>query len=181
MLTFITGNANKFAEAKAILGELEQLDINLPEIQSLDSREIIKAKLQEALKHHAGHFIVEDTSLSLECLKGLPGPLIKWFLETVGSDGLSEIAIRADNQKARAAVTIGYASSPDSIHFFEGSVAGTIVAPRGDSKFGWDVIFQPEGHERAYGEMQKEEKNQISPRRLALDGLRAFLEKNETA
>ena len=61
MLYFITGNKNKVAEAKAILGTVEQLDIDLPEIQELDARKIIKAKLLEALAHRSGEFIVEDT------------------------------------------------------------------------------------------------------------------------
>jgi inosine/xanthosine triphosphate pyrophosphatase family protein len=60
---FITGNKSKFTEGKAILPELEQLEIDLPEIQEIDARLIIEAK--------------EDTSLYLECLNGLPGPLIK--------------------------------------------------------------------------------------------------------
>jgi hypothetical protein len=47
MLTFITGNTNKYAEASAILNTpLRQLDIDLPEIQSLDSEAIIRHKLQ---------------------------------------------------------------------------------------------------------------------------------------
>ena len=82
-LYFITGNKNKFEEVKSILPEIEQLDVDLPEIQDIDAQNIIRFKLLEALRHHAGEFIVEDTSLYFDCLKGLPGPLIKWFLETI--------------------------------------------------------------------------------------------------
>ena len=39
-------------EVQSILGNVEALDIDLPEIQSLDAHEIIKAKLEEAKKHH---------------------------------------------------------------------------------------------------------------------------------
>lgn len=59
----ITGNKNKFEEVKSILPDVEQLDINLPEIQDIDAGKIIKAKLLEALKHKEGEFIIEDTSL----------------------------------------------------------------------------------------------------------------------
>jgi len=40
MLTFITGNSNKFNEAKAVLTplQIEQLSIDLDEIQALDSK-----------------------------------------------------------------------------------------------------------------------------------------------
>ena len=76
-LHFITGNKGKLLEVQSILGDVTALDIDLAEIQSLDAHEIIKAKLDEARKHHNGQFIVEDTSLYFEALNGLPGPLIK--------------------------------------------------------------------------------------------------------
>jgi inosine/xanthosine triphosphate pyrophosphatase family protein len=88
-LYFITGNSNKFAEAKMILPGLEQLDIDLPEIQSLDPKEIISYKLQEARnKISDKKFIVEDTSLVFDAWNGLPGPLIKRYLTSVGDAGI---------------------------------------------------------------------------------------------
>ncbi|MBA3733078.1 non-canonical purine NTP pyrophosphatase [Patescibacteria group bacterium] len=93
-LYFITGNKGKLAEVQSILGNVEGLDIDIPEIQDIDANKIIKAKLEEAQKHHAGEFIVEDNSLYLEALNGLPGPLIKWFMKTIGNDGLYKLAIK---------------------------------------------------------------------------------------
>ncbi len=69
---FITGNKNKFEEAKSVIPELQQLDIDLPEIQEIDAKTIIKAKLAEAFRYKQSEFIVEDTSLYLDCLNGLP-------------------------------------------------------------------------------------------------------------
>lgn len=175
MIYFITGNKNKFEEIKSILPEVEQLDIDLPEIQEIDAKEIIKEKLSEALNHHKGDFIIEDTSLYLECLNGLPGPLIKWFLATVGNDGLAEIALKFDNNRAEAKTIIGYAKNHDEIYFFEGAVAGKIVKPRGETNFGWDPIFMPDGYDKTFAEMGKEEKNKISMRRMALNKLKEFL------
>ena len=146
MLYFITGNKNKFDEVAAILPEVEQLDIDLPEIQEIDPHEIIKAKLMEAFQHTSGEFIVEDTSLYLDCMNGLPGPLIKWFLKTVGNKGLADIAEKFGNSKAQAKTMIGYATDRDDIHFFEGVVEGKIVQPQAISGFGWDPIFLPDGH-----------------------------------
>jgi inosine/xanthosine triphosphate pyrophosphatase family protein len=40
-LYFVTGNEKKFSEAKVFFPDVEQLDIDLPEIQSLSSQEII--------------------------------------------------------------------------------------------------------------------------------------------
>ncbi len=66
MIYFITGNKNKFQEARALLPRIEQLDIDLPEIQEIDAEKIIEAKLIAAFEHKKGAFIVEDTSLYFE-------------------------------------------------------------------------------------------------------------------
>jgi len=177
MIYFVTGNRNKFEEAREILPDLEQLDIDLPEIQETDAKEIIRKKLEEALAHQKGEFIVEDTSLYFECLGNLPGPLIKWFLKEMGNAGLANLAQKMGNNRARAVAILGYAKSPEEIYFFEGSVPGQIVPPRGETNFGWDPIFLPEGGEITFAEMDREEKNKISMRRAALEKLKEFLQK----
>lgn len=91
---FITGNQHKLAEVQAILPEVVQLDIDLPEIQSNDPQEIIEVKLIEALKHHNGPCIVEDTGLYLDAMNGLPGPFIKFFIKSLGSLGLAEMIMK---------------------------------------------------------------------------------------
>lgn len=174
-LYFLTGNANKFQEAQSILGELAQLDIDLPEIQGIDAREVIKAKLLEALNHQQGEFIVEDTSLYLDSLNGLPGPLIKWFLKTIGNEGLFNLVEKLGNDKAQAKTFIGYAKSPEEIYYFEGEIKGKIVQPIGDLGFGWDPIFMPEGFDKTFAQMSGEEKNSLSMRKIALGKLKDFL------
>ena len=43
---------------------------------------------------------------------------------------------------------------------FEGRVFGTLVwPPRGGQGFGYDAMFQPEGHDRTFGEMSAHEKH----------------------
>ena len=174
---FITGNKGKLADAKLFIPKIEQLDIDLPEIQSIDSREIIREKVEEAFKYTDGEFIVEDASVSLDCLNGFPGPLIKWFEKAIGNDGIYEIADRMGSDGVEAKITIGYARNKHVIHFFEGVIRGKIVSPRGENGFGWDPIFQPEGHLKTFAEMTHEEKNEISMRRIAMEKLMEFLEK----
>lgn len=176
-LYFLTGNENKMREAQNILGEqyqLEQITIDLPEIQELDAHKIIRAKLDEAHKHHEGPFIVEDTSLHLDCLGGLPGPLIKWFLESMGDAGIAELAHKYESQKAYARTLIGIAQDKKNIEFVEGIKHGHIVLPRGESSFGWDHIFVPEGETRTYAEMGAD-KHAISHRRIAVEALKEYL------
>ncbi|MCX6744320.1 MAG: RdgB/HAM1 family non-canonical purine NTP pyrophosphatase [Candidatus Parcubacteria bacterium] len=179
MIYFITGNKNKLAEVQTVLPEVEQLDIDLPEIQELDAQKIIQAKLIEALNHQQGEFIVEDTSLHLDCLNGLPGPLIKWFLQTIGNQGLAQLAEKLGNDKAEAVTMIGYAKSQNEMQFFEGRIKGRIVNPRGETKFGWDPIFIPEGYDQTFAELGVEKKNMISMRRIALNKLKEFLAANK--
>lgn len=176
-INFITGNANKFAEVSAVLMDVKQLDIDLPEIQSLDPKEIITAKLYAALEHVSGDVLVEDTSLYLEGLHGLPGPLIRWFLKAMGRDGLAKLTLSSGNDRAVAKTVMGYADHKREIHFFEGSISGRIVMPLGETSFGWDPIFQPDGHDITFAEMGFEEKNKISMRRQAAQKLQDFLDK----
>ena len=85
---FITGNKGKLEEARSILSDIEvdikHIELDLPEIQDISPENIIIAKLEEAFKQKTGVcFIVDDTSLHMDCLNGLPGPLAKWFLKTI--------------------------------------------------------------------------------------------------
>ena len=178
-LYFITGNKSKFDEAQAILSDikLEQLDIDLPEIQDVDAHEVVKAKLKAALEHHSGPLIVDDVSVRCKSLNGLPGPLIKWFLKVFSLEELHGLVEKMGNTDTEVSLLIGYARDREDIHFFEGVVRGKLVMPRGKS-FGWDPSFLPEGSDKTYGEMSYEEKNKMSHRRLALDKLKEFLEKN---
>lgn len=174
MIYFITGNKGKFDEAKAIIPMLEQLDIDLPEIQEIDSKMIIEAKLLAASEHHDGELVVEDTSLALECLGGLPGPMIKWFEKTIGNAGIAGLANKYSNRAATAKVMLGYKKG-DVIKYSEGSLDGEIVEPRGDKDFGWGPIFQPYGHKKTFGEMDRDEKNTLSMRKIAFQKLSDFL------
>ena len=65
----------------------------------------------------------------------------------------------------------------NEFHFFEGSIKGKIVFPRGKNGFGWDRIFQPSGHNKTFAEMTKEEKFKISMRTVAVNKLKNFLSK----
>lgn len=90
-ISFLSSNQHKYTELKAIIPNLELYPMELPEIQSLDPQAIIRFKLQEALKHHKGPCIVEDTSVYFEGLNGLPGPFIKFFVQSLGGEKLAQL------------------------------------------------------------------------------------------
>lgn len=178
-ITFITGNASKFSEAEAILGmALVQRSLHLPEIQDLDPEAVMRAKLESAKALGAGACIVEDSSLTLDCLGGrLPGPFIKWFEEGLGVDGLVTLTERYGNSRAVVSTIVGFLDENGAMQFFSGSLAGTIVPARGDQDFGYGPVFEPEGSRKTFGEMTRKEKHLVSSRGIAFRKLKEHLDR----
>lgn len=175
---FVTGNKNKFIEARDVLSdviELEQLDIDLIEIQSMDPKEIIEHKIKEAAKTGKKNLIVEDQYMNISCLKGFPGPLIKWFANILGNQGVADLVHNYPDHTAMASVVIGYSEPKKDIQYFHGSVAGRIVQPRGEKGWGWDNIFELEGIGKTFAEMEPGVKNQSSMRKKAFEKLKEYL------
>ena len=174
-ITFVTGNKHKHREVQEVLTNYDVVmqDIDLPEIQGTDD-EIIMHKAEYATKIVKGPFIVEDSSLEYDALNGMPGPYVKWFLKSIGNDGLVKILDGYDDKGANAICNIAYYDGTN-IHLFKGVTHGSIVPSAGTSKFGWDNIFKPDGFKQTYGEIPPEFKNSISHRRKALDELKKIL------
>lgn len=178
-LTFVTGNVKKLEEVKAILGsnfpyEVVNHMLDLPELQG-EIDEVSIKKCQEAARRLKRPVFIEDTSLCFNALGGLPGPYIKWFLDKIKPEGLHKMLTGWEDKTAEAVCTFAYCSGTDDnleVILFQGITKGTIVSPRGCRDFGWDCIFQPDGYDKTYGELPKEEKNKISHRFKALDKLR---------
>ena len=62
---------------------------------------------------------------------------------------------------------------------FNGIVKGTITEEkRGDSGFGYDPIFVPEGFSESFAQMGGEQKNSISHRYRATEQLSDYLKEN---
>ncbi|XP_057958539.1 inosine triphosphate pyrophosphatase [Malania oleifera] len=78
-VTFVTGNAKKLEEVRAILGHsipFQSLKLDLPELQG-EPEDISKEKARLAAKEVNGPVLVEDTCLCFNALKGLPGKYIR--------------------------------------------------------------------------------------------------------
>lgn len=174
-LFFITGNKNKFEQIKSVIPNVEQLDIDLSEIQDIDPHVVIANKLLEASKKHSGEFIVEDTSLTILGMNGLPGTFIKWFLKTIGNEGIFKLT-ELFGALAQAKVLIGYTKDGTNVEYFEGTVEGTIVEPKGDMGFGWDPIFKPTGSDKTFAEFDSFQMEKFNMRKVAALKLKEFLE-----
>lgn len=173
-MVVVTGNAYKFQQIQDFFPESIQRDIDLPEIQSLDSEEIVTFKLNEAQKYLTNDILVDDTALHIEGLHGLPGPLVKWFLATVGRQGIADMAHQSGDVRAEAVATLGYRSAHGETIIVHGRQTGSIVAPRGQEQ-GWNPIFLPDGFDKTYGEMSLEEHYLCNMRVYALQQLDQYL------
>mmetsp|Transcript_3604 Transcript_3604/g.4615 ORF Transcript_3604/g.4615 Transcript_3604/m.4615 type:complete len:186 (+) Transcript_3604:138-695(+) len=174
-ITFITGNAKKLEEFLAIMtGQLadsysiSNLGMDLLEIQGTPD-EIAKYKAKLAATKTNTPVLIEDVSLCFNAYKGLPGPYIKDFLTSVGREGLWKMVQNYDDKTAYAQCTFAFCEGPDAEPItFVGRCNGQIVAPRGENMFGWDPVFQPDGFETTFAEMEQSVKNGISHRGNAL-------------
>ena len=174
-LRFVTTNAGKAREVQeALHWPVSQVSLELQELQSLDLEQIVLHKLEQARQAIATPVLVEDTALRFLGWGGLPGPFVKYFLERLGVQGMVAALAPAGDWRAEAITGLGLWDAAGA-HYFEGRVAGTIVAPAGSLGFGWDPIFRPEGALRTFGEMPLREKLDCSMRGQALRKLAAYL------
>jgi non-canonical purine NTP pyrophosphatase (RdgB/HAM1 family) len=200
---FVTGNHNKAREAAEILGvELRSIALDLPEMQDLDVAQVAAVKAaaaREALGAPDSPILVEDSGIIVEAWNGLPGALTKWFLASVGNEGLLKMLSDEEDRSARAVCAVALAfmepstSGPpgvspghgDSVRVFLGEVRGAIAPePRGSGGFGWDPIFVPEGYSETYAELgsrKHEDSHRARALRAAREALRAGLESSPPA
>lgn len=127
-----TSNPGKAEEFKLLFKKLG-IDV---EITHLDLEEIIAEPIK-VVAHKAGQvdegIVVEDTSLEIEGAS--VGINIRWLLEH-----LAEYVGR----KAEWVVLLAFRQG-GQINIYKGSVAGTIVMPKGTTGFGFDPYFLPDG------------------------------------
>ena len=174
MLTFISGNTNKVRECERLLGAtLAYASLPLDEIQSIDPLPVVEHKARLAYAALNRPVLVEDTGLAFAAWNGLPGALIKWFLGSVGTEGLCRLMRAETNRAATATTLLGYCDG-ENLRTFAGTVQGSVPdQPRGTRGFGWDAIFQPEASDRTFAEMSAAEKDRFSMRRKALEAFRS--------
>jgi len=171
--TFVTSSSDKLEEAEGILGfSLASASIDLPEIQGVELEGVIAAKARAAYEALGGKpVLVEDTGLFIRAWGGLPGALVRWFLERPGPAGLCRMLDPIPDRTAIAVTLVG--TYDGDLRTFSGETAGTIARqPSGSGGFGWDSIFIPEGEAITFAAMDRREKNRASMRRKAFLQLR---------
>lgn len=191
-LVFATNNAHKLEEIRAMLNEkveiLSLADINchvdIPETaDTLEGNAYLKAKY--IYTHYGLDCFADDTGLEVEALDGAPGVYSARYAGN-GQDSQANMQKllkkmeEKNNRKAQFRTVISLIEKGEERRF-EGVVKGEITTERrGDSGFGYDPIFQPEGFDETFAELGSEIKNKISHRAKAVEALCNYLsQKNE--
>lgn len=116
--------------------------------------------------------LADDSGVVVQALDGAPGLFTaRWggpakdfsrAMERVERELALRGATTPDRRRAHfmAALVVAWPDGQEVLA--EGRVHGTLVwPPRGQKGFGYDPMFQPDGHERTFGEMSAEEKHGI--------------------
>ncbi len=179
---YVTGNQHKADYLAKLLGiKLDHHKVDLDEIQSVNLDAIVEHKVRQAYAVTGRPVLVEDTALGFDALGGLPGPFIKFFIESEdGAEKLCRMCDGLENRRATGYATFGYYDGSD-MRLFRGSIAGSIAErPSGQGGYGWDVIFIPDGYGgRVRAELTEAEYDELYQIIKPIPALRKFLNGDE--
>ena len=128
--------------------------------------------------------LADDSGLEVEALGGAPGVFSARYAGDNASDAdrrhllLSELAnVDSRDRRARFVAAVAIAKpNGEVVNVSEGICEGRIaLASRGNSGFGYDPLFVPDGYEQTFAELSENIKNRISHRARALIQTREFL------
>ena len=131
--------------------------------------------------------LADDSGIEIDALGGAPGVYTADWAETPNGrdfvmamtrthEELDKVGAKAPHT-ARFCCTLVLAWPDGHDEVFPGVMEGAVVWPmRGDQGHGYDPIFQPQGYDITFGEMDRWEKNRISHRADAFRKLVAALE-----
>lgn len=186
-LVFATNNKHKLDEVRAIVGDrvevLSLKDIgcydDIPETaDTLQGNALIKARY--IYEKYGADCFADDTGLEVDALDGEPGV---YSARYAGEDCSSEANMQKllhnltgkKNRNAQFRTVIALIIKGEE-KLFNGIVTGRITEEKmGDSGFGYDPVFVPEGFSESFAQMSSEMKNSISHRFRATEQLSNYL------
>lgn len=126
-LQFATSNVGKFEEMQMLFGrlypevELRILNVDIPEPQTTNSEEILRAKAAWVGDRTTLPFIVDDVSCVLEETNGFPGALAKSVLGLLGQEEFERIFPEGRGIMVKCDLAMSYLGE---LSFFTGEVSG---------------------------------------------------------
>ncbi len=172
----ITSNPGKLKEFQAALEPLGYQVVHLPEeveeMQADTLEEVVMDCLRQLRSRRIRDFVLDDSGLFIDGLKGFPGVYSSYVLRTLGCEGLLKLMEDVEPRSARFECCIGCSLEGRKDIVLKEVCAGRIIFDmRGKGGFGFDPIFAAEGEERSFAEMPLAEKNLISHRGKAIKSL----------
>ena len=197
-LVVATRNRHKTPEIQHILGpEFKVRDLGAhPGVSEIcesgtSFEENAKLKALAASRQLPALVIADDSGLEVDALGGAPGIYSARYAGANATDTdkidkllreLERVRATQDRRYARFRCVVTLARNGGLLGTFEGTVEGRITdKARGDSGFGYDPIFIPEGLKQTFGELPTEVKNTISHRAKAIRALADRLRRLEFA
>ncbi len=181
-LVIATHNAGKLAEIADLLAPFgvslsSNADHGLPEPDETEKTFVGNARIKAHAAAQATGLpaLADDSGIEIDALDGAPGVYTADWAETPkGRDfkmamerswAALETVSAPYPRRARFCCTLVLAWPDGHDEVFPGVMPGQIVWPmRGDQGHGYDPIFQPDGYDITFGEMDRWEKNRISHR-----------------
>ncbi|HKZ45727.1 MAG TPA: RdgB/HAM1 family non-canonical purine NTP pyrophosphatase [archaeon] len=172
---FLSSNKEKIKEIKLhlrkfgieVIGKRVKLLENELEMQE----QIAKEKAVNAAKLIKRPVIAEDTGLYLLALNNFPGIHSKFVFKGIGLGGLLKL-LEGKSRKAFFKTVVSYCEPNKKPIIFtgicRGKISGNIRKPV-LPKVPYDSIFIPDGEERTFSQMTKEEKAKYSHRARATE------------
>ncbi len=177
-------NAGKIAEIRDLIGPFgfsaksaADLSFVEPDETGTTFEENAAIKALASAKAAGMPALSDDSGIVIDALDGAPGVYTANWAETADGtrdfqmamqkveDALTEKGATTPAQRTARFVSVLCLAWPDGhTETFRGEIEGTVAwPPRGSQGFGYDPIFQPEGHERTFGEMSADEKHGWKP------------------
>jgi XTP/dITP diphosphohydrolase len=173
-----THNAGKLTEMRELLAPFGveavsagELGLPVPAETGHMFCENAAIKAHAAAKATGMPALSDDSGLCVEALDGAPGlfsadwAVNKDFrpaMERVERELRRRGAFAPDERRAHFVSALVIAWPDGHEELFEGRIHGHLVwPPRGEKGFGYDPMFQPDGHRRSFGEMGAQEKHGI--------------------
>jgi XTP/dITP diphosphohydrolase len=193
-LVIATHNRGKLAEMRELLAPygIEAVsagDLGLDEPEETGKTFVANARIKAIAAAKAAKLpaFADDSGLVVDALEGAPGIYsARWAGPNKDfNDAMSRIerlllergATAAGKRGAHFVSALCVAWPDDHLEEVEARADGTLVwPPRGSAGFGYDPMFQPDGHARTFGEMTSIEKHGLPPHGLGLSHrARAFV------
>ncbi len=193
-LVLSTDNKHKISEIKDILKDLDievlsKGDIGLEDLNVVEDGKTLKEnsiKKAKALKEKTKHMVMaDDSGLFVHALNGEPGIYSSRYAGEDSNDQknnekllLEMKNLPIEDREASFFTIIAIITEDGETLTLEGECKGSIAfEARGDNDFGYDPLFIPKGYKETFAQLDKEVKNKISHRALALEKTKEKLRK----